>query len=65
MNRAIEKTSAPVKNLTRVQPYVIQREINLHKVDIDRKCFAKTDAERHELKVAKSLWKKLQAKSEA
>lgn len=31
--------------------------INKHKVDIDRACFKKTDSERHELKVAKHLWK--------
>ncbi len=60
MNLTIEKT-APVKNLVKVQQYVIQREINLHKIDIDRKCFAKTDEERHQLKVAKKLWKKAQA----
>ena len=31
--------------------------INKAKVDIDRACFKKTDSEKHELKVAKHLWK--------
>lgn len=31
--------------------------INKHKVDVDRDCFKKTDSEKHELKVAKHLWK--------
>jgi hypothetical protein len=31
--------------------------INKNKVDVDRACFKKTDSERHELKVAKHLWK--------
>jgi hypothetical protein len=32
-------------------------KINMYKVDIDRNVFKKTDSERHELKVAKQLWK--------
>lgn len=37
--------------------------INAHKVDIDRTVFKKTDSEKHELKVAKALWKKFQKAS--
>lgn len=36
----------------------LNNAINKHKVDIDRDCFKKNDSEKHELKVAKSLWKK-------
>lgn len=31
--------------------------INKHKVDIDRASFKKTESEKHQLKVAKHLWK--------
>jgi hypothetical protein len=36
----------------------LNNAINKHKVDIDRACFKKNDSEKHELKVAKALWKK-------
>jgi len=63
MNITIEKKkdNNPVNNAVRVHQYVIQREINLHKVDIDRKAFVKTDEEREELKHAKKMYKKMQA----
>jgi hypothetical protein len=63
MNITIEKKkdNNPVNNAVRVHQYVIQREINLHKVDIDRKAFTKTDEEREELKHAKKMYKKMQA----
>ncbi len=37
----------------------VQAEINLQKVSIDRTVFAKTPAEKKELKKEKKAWKKL------
>jgi len=66
MNTTIDKKkdNNPINNVVKVHQYVIQREINLNKVEIDRKAFVKTDEDREELRHAKKMYKKMQASSE-